>query len=218
MEHRAHIGLYSCSSEMESRSLIVRLHKEIPSKELIVQVKRQPDHEFCKPWSEAALTSARDIAVETPAETTNETPQIHDLEHLSEQLSPTTRFVLIISCLASGPSIASLQVLNSRNESIKLRDPPTRAAQILKMLRMILLNVIPGVLLMMATNTGAHEINLTSFEADFHSLLDPHLTQIKIDCFRSHAIHWVRYSPGWQVLENLARHAYNLHLWALTVE
>jgi hypothetical protein len=71
---------------------------------------------------------------------------------------------------------------------------------------------------MMATSIGTQGSSLAAFEADFHSLIDPELTQIKIDCLRIHAIRWIQYSSGWQIVANLAKHAYRLHLWALPVE
>lgn len=146
------------------------------------------------------------------------TPQNHDLEHITEQLSPTARLALIILCLAAGLSIAYIQVVQGRKEAEKLREPPSRTISWLRVARSILLNAISGALLMMATSIGAREESLATFETGFHSLLDPHTTQSKIDCFRIHAVHWIQYTSGWQMLKTLLKHTYNLHVWALPME
>jgi hypothetical protein len=148
----------------------------------------------------------------------NSTPQNHDLEHITEQLSPTARLALIILCLAAGLSIAYVQVIQSRKEADKVRDAPSRTVNWLRVARLILLNAISGALLMMATSIGAREESLATFETEIHDLLDPHTAQIKIDCFRIHAMHWIQYSSGWQMLETLLKHTYHLHLWALPME
>jgi hypothetical protein len=83
---------------------------------------------------------------------------------------------------------------------------------------MVLLNAMSGVLIMMATSIGAYDTGFANIDADFHDYLDPRLTQWKIDCLRIHAVHWLRYSSGWQAIENLGRHAYNIHLWVLPAE
>lgn len=141
-----------------------------------------------------------------------------NIDHLAEQLSPSTRLVLILLCLTAALCIAYFQVIHSRRQSIELRDEPTRVEHIWKMTRLVLLNTVSGILLMMATTIGAHDARLAGPGSDLHSLLDPHMASVKIDCFRVHAINWVRYSSGWKILENLARHAHELHLSALPLE
>jgi hypothetical protein len=144
--------------------------------------------------------------------------QIKDAAQIAEPVSSTVRFLLILLCLLGGLSIAYLQVVASRKESIELHDTLTTSQRALRLFRLILLNAISGILLMMATSIGTREASLVTFEADFHNLVDPQLTQIKIDCFRIHAIRWLQYSSGWQIFTNLAKHAHSLHLWALPVE
>lgn len=142
----------------------------------------------------------------------------HDFEQISEQLSPSARFAPIVFCLALGLSIAYSQVVRRKHEDDKLNDPPSRTIQTLRVARLIALNAISGALLMMATSIGSHEASLTRLETEVHALLDPHTAQVKIDCFRIHAMHWIQYSSGWQLVESVAKHGYELHLWALPVE
>ena len=71
---------------------------------------------------------------------------------------------------------------------------------------------------MMATSIGAHDKSMATIGSDVHALLDPHTAQIKIDCFRVHLMHWVKYSSGWQILQSLLSSGHQLHIWALPIE
>lgn len=148
----------------------------------------------------------------------DQTPQLHDIEHIIEPISANGRLLLIIFCLVGGLSIACFQMNRVRTGETEVHDVLTRPKRTLRAVRIIVLNSISGILIMMSTSIGTQETSLAHFEADFHSLLDPQLTQIKIDCLRIHAMRWIQYSSGWQILTNLGKHARSLHLWILPVE
>lgn len=144
----------------------------------------------------------------------NTTAALHEWERVSEQLSPTVQLILILTLLTFGLSIAYFQVVIGRKEAASSHEP-TPASTALKMARIFILNGVSGCLIMMATSIGAYDAVIASIRTDLHDFLDPRLMQWKVDCFRVHALHWVRYSSGWQ---SLASHVYNVHLWAMPAE